>query len=298
MAEQINLDLPSGLPQTALLHQLVPTLWQRPGVEALWLEGSLGRGNADLYSDVDLYIGVTDSTFDAWRTLDVAALFGEQYAAHHYSEFAEDFIVYHVYLAAGVIYDLHIQPQSRQLPTSQRLILACRDDAYRAQLVAAAPAVPETTNPIFDPQPLDPATIRPQLVGFWMNADKGRKVLYRGQDLTSYTGLHLFRQMLTRLLFIEQTGADCGDLTRPSIHGLKAAAAVLGESLGNELGELMGPPMRNRRELWAAQAQLQQEVARVGRVLAERYEVDYPAALEKIVVENWTRFGDEFINRS
>lgn len=296
MADTINFAFPADLPQTALLHELLPTLWQRPGVEGLWLEGSLGRGNADLFSDVDLYIGVANSAFDAWRTLDVAALFGEQYAAHHYSEFGEDLIVYHVYLATGVIYDLHIQPRSRKLPTSQRLMLACRDDAYRAELLAAAPDTAETGNPIFAPQALDPATIRPQLVGFWMNADKGRKVMYRGQDLTSYTGLHLFRQMLTRLLFIEQTGADCGDLTRPSIHGLKAAATVLGEALGEELGQLMGPPMRNRRELWAAQDQLQQEVARVGRVLAERYDVDYPAALEKIVVENWARFGDEFIN--
>jgi hypothetical protein len=106
-----------------------------------------------------------------------------------------------------------------------------------------------------------------------------------------YTGFHLFRQMLLRLLFIEQTGTDCGDLTRPSIHGLKAAAAVLGPALGDELGLLLGPPARNRQELWAVQDQLQREFVRVGTVLAERYAVAYPAALAAVVMANWAAFG-------
>lgn len=290
MNKELTLASLPQLPQLSFLHQLAPSLWQRPDVEALWLEGSLGRGNADLYSDVDLYICVVPDAHNDWRTLDVAALFGNTYAAHHYSEFAADFIVYHVYLGSGVIYDLHIQPRTRELPSSQRLILACRDEMYRAELLAASPAPTEEAKLLFEPTPFDPATLRPQLIGYWMNADKGRKVLYRGQDLTTYTGFHLFRQMLSRLLFIEQTGMDCGDLTRPSIHGLKAAAAVLGEALGDKLGLLMGPPARNRQEIWGVQRQLHDEFARVGRSLAARYNIDYPAALEKVVMANWAEF--------
>jgi hypothetical protein len=131
------------------------------------------------------------------------------------------------------------------------------------------------------------------LVNFWINADKGRKVLYRRQDLTTYSGFHLFRQMLIRLLFIEQTGTDSGDLTRPTIHGLKAAAAVLGDALGADLYALMGPPARNRQEIWAVQAQLHDAFARVGRVLTERYGVAYPEALEAVVRANWVAFQQE-----
>jgi len=293
MATTFVLDTLPDFPQVAFLQQLLPALWQRPAVEALWLEGSLGRGNADLYSDVDLYIGVTPEAHASWRALDVAGLFGDAYAAHHFSDFAADFIVYHVYLASGVIYDLHVQPTTRNLPPAHRLILACREEAYRAALLAAAPASAAEVNAQFAPQPFDPSTLVPQLVGYWMNADKGRKVLYRGQDLTSYSGFHLFRQMLIRLLFIEQTGTDCGDLTRPTIHGLKAAAAVLGDALGAELYVLMGSPARNRQEIWAVQAQLHDAFARVGRVLTERYGVAYPEALEAVVRTNWAAFHQE-----
>ncbi len=293
MSTMLTLAPLPDLPQVAFLHQLAPTLWQRPDVEALWLEGSLGRGNADLYSDIDLYVGVTADAHDAWRGVDVAGLFGDLYAAHDFSNFAADFFVYHVYLASGVIYDLHIHPRNRKLPTAHRLILACRDDGYRNELLAAMPDSAEEANAIFAPTAFDSATLRPQLVGFWINADKGRKVLYRRQDLTTYTGFQLFRQMLIRLLFIEQTGTDCGDLTRPSIHGLKAAAAVLGDALGDELGLLMGPPARNRQEIWAVQSQLHHEFERVGKVLTERYGVPYPAALAEVVMANWAAFKAE-----
>lgn len=291
MNETIALAQIPVLSQADFLHQLVPDLWQRPDVLAIWLEGSMGRGNADRYSDVDLYVGVVDSALDHWRALDVAHLFAGPYAAHSQSIFSADFFVYHVYLTAGGIYDLHIQPQSRTLPKAQRLILACRPDEYRAVLLAATPSEADVS--IFAPQPLDPAIIPDLIVSFWINIDKGRKVLYRHQDFTTYAGLHLFRHWLARLLFMEQTGTDCGDLTRPTIHGLKAAAAVLGPALAGDLGMVMGAPATNRQEIAQVHTLLHRVVARVGRALAAKYQLDYPAALEQIVIQNWQRFVAE-----
>lgn len=288
MSEMISLDGVPHFPQADFLHQLVPMLWQHPDVLAIWLEGSMGRGNADRYSDVDLYVGVEDGALDAWRTLAVASLFADQYAAHYLSIFSDNFYVYHVYLAAGGIYDLHIQPQSRTLSQAQRLILACRPDEYRTALLAAAPGLEDTS--IFAPQTVDPAILPDLLVRYWINADKGRKLLYRRQDLTIYTGFHLFRHWLARLLYIEQTGLDCGDISSPSIHGLKAAAAVLGPALAGGLGKVMGAPATNRQEMVQTQALLHQEMARVGRALAAKYQFDYPTALEQIVNQNWQRF--------
>lgn len=291
MSDPIHFAGLPALPQINFLYQLVPALWQRPDVLGIWLEGSLGRGNADLYSDVDLYVGVASAALDPWRTLAVAELFGDVYAAHHFSPFAEDFFVYHVYLTAGGIYDLHIQPRSRDLPKAHRLILACRDDEYRAALTAAVPATDDAL--LFAPQSLDPGLLPSQFVQFWLNADKSRKILYRNQDFILYAGFYLFRQMLARFLFIEQTGADCGDLTRISIHGQKAAALVLGQALGEALGQLMGAPATTRLEVCQTQTRLYQEMARVGRVLAARFQVAYPEALEQTVIANWQRFQTE-----
>ena len=290
-----QLDGLPNLPQTRFLHELVPALWQRPEVVALWLEGSMGRDDADLYSDVDLHIGVEPAGLDQWRTLAVQDLFGKAYAAHFFSQFAEDFFVYHVYLQAGGIYDVHLQPISRVPNKTPRLILACRNEAYHQALVAATPPAGEESAALFAPQPLDPAILPPLLTSFWINADKGRKVIYRNQDLTIYTGLHLFRQTLARLLFIEQTGTDCGDLTSVSIHRLKVAALVLNQAWGDDLLQLMGTPARTRAEIWQAQAHLHQEFARVGRALAARYEIVYPEALEQVVRENWQLFKAEAV---
>jgi len=80
-----------ALPQRAFLHHLASVLWQRTDVLGIWLEGSLGRGNADRYSDIDLYVGVEPTTLDQWRALDVQQLFGNSYAAHFLSNFAPDF---------------------------------------------------------------------------------------------------------------------------------------------------------------------------------------------------------------
>lgn len=291
MSEALNLESIPALPQAEFLHQLAPSLWQRPDVLALWLEGSMGRGNADLYSDVDLYVAVEPSALADWRALPIESLFGEQYAAHMFSNFAEDFFVYHVYLKAGGIYDVHIQPRTRQLPKAQRMILGCHDETFRHELLATAPDDAQTL--IFPTQPIDPEELSKVLVFFWINMDKGRKILYRDQDLIVYAGLHLLRQTVARLLFMERTGTDCGDLTRITIHGMKAAAAELNPNRDAKLGKLLGASATTRAEMCRAQEDLQREVARVGPVLAERYGVENPAALEGVVMQNWREFMEK-----
>ena len=291
MFEPLALPTWPALPQTTLLQALAPLLWQDPTVQALWLEGSLARGNADRYSDVDLYISVTDAMLDQWRAIEPAQLFGAHYMAHIVSNFGAAFFVYHVYLTAGHIYDLHIQPLSRELPAAQRLILACRTDDYLATIQAATVLSqgeePATTKAV------DPQELVSLLAGYWIAADKSRKVLYRKQDSTTHVGLYIFRQMLARLLFIETTGKDCGDLTRTTIHGLKVVAPVLKARWDEGVGEWLGSSATTHAELFATQAQLNEAVARVGRVLAERFGFTYPAALEATVRQNWQTFITE-----
>ena len=105
-----------------------------------------------------------------WLETDIAALFGKQYAAHRLSKFADDLFVFHVYLADGYIYDVAVQGRDRTVGDGTRLVLVCEDEAYRAKL--------ETSNPrvIFAPKPVDPKDIENEIILFWMNADKGRKL--------------------------------------------------------------------------------------------------------------------------
>lgn len=288
MLEPLAVPTWSALPQTTFLQELVPTLWQSPEVQALWLEGSLARGNADRYSDVDLYLCVSDAAFPQWQAIDPAQLFGARYTAHTVSTFGPSLFVYHVYLTAGGIYDLHVQPLSRELPVAQRLILACRTDAYEATLRAAT--VPSQREEPTSTKAVDPQELASLLAGYWIAADKSRKVLYRKQDSTTHVGFYIFRQMLARLLFIETTGQDCGDLMRTTIHGLKVVAPVLKARWDEGVGAWIGAPTRTHAEIFAAQTQLNEVVARVGPLLAARYGITYPAALEATVRQNWETF--------
>lgn len=50
--------------RTALLSRLATLLEQDPAVAAAWLHGSLGRGEEDAWSDLDVWIVVRDEAFD------------------------------------------------------------------------------------------------------------------------------------------------------------------------------------------------------------------------------------------
>lgn len=56
------------LPQYALADQLAAALSQDSRVRAVWLEGSLGRGQGDRHSDVDLHIALTREDLAGFRT--------------------------------------------------------------------------------------------------------------------------------------------------------------------------------------------------------------------------------------
>ena len=285
MSEHLRLDLIPNLPQTDFLSELAGSLWQRDSVIGLWLEGSMGRGTADPYSDVDLYAGVTSDSLDDWQSLDVSVLFGDAYAAHYYSYFDADLFVFHVFLKEGHIYDLHILGRDHSLPKRQRLILGCRDKAWRTDLTNI-----ENQPFIAPPIPIDPAVVEREIIIFWVNLDKGRKLIYRDLELIIINGLYLMRQILLRLLYMDVTGEDCGNLIRLGIHPLKPVTQALQPVLGEELALLMGAPATTRAELYAANMQLGEAASRLGRSLAKKHGFDYPEALERAVIQNWETF--------
>jgi len=54
----------------------------------------------------------------------------------------------------------------------------------------------------------------------------------------------------------------------------------------------MGRSTVTRALLYEAREQINDEVARVGRSLADKYDFEYPEALEQAVLRNWELFKE------
>jgi len=60
---------PAPAEHQALLSRWLESLAGLPAVEAVWLEGSMGRGQANLASDIDLRIALADTAYiELWET--------------------------------------------------------------------------------------------------------------------------------------------------------------------------------------------------------------------------------------
>ena len=211
--------------------------------------------------------------------MDGDALFGQACLAHVPLIFGKS-LLHHVLLENGDIYDLYIQTPATPLTNEARLVLSCRDDAFRAKLDAAH-------DPYALHKDLEPEEMKRVLEHYWLNAHKHRKALHRDLDLLAQEGLNRFRPVLVRLAYALETGLDCGDVSRLTIHGFSPVNRALA---GSGVLKTVGLPTRNRAEIVAALEALNSEVGRVGRELARRYEFDYPERLEETVLQHWADF--------
>ncbi len=268
------------LPQTPFLKEVVGKLWQRSEIVAVWLGGSLASGKGDLYSDIDLRVAVAPEDFAAWEKFDLTDIFGTP-LAHHVLPFGEEAVLHHLLVPSGDIYDLYVQ-STPALTSEVRLVLGCRDERW-AELLTTPPAEQVLNFPRASADAVE------KLIGFfWLNTHKARKVLYRGLDTLAWEGLNRFRPVLMRLLYIRETGRDCGDISRLTIHSMTPISRTLDET---DLLETIGLPTRNRDEMFQATDRLNASVAKVGRDLAERYGFAYPEALEELVLKSWADFN-------
>lgn len=275
-----------NLPQSRRLAALVADLWADPNVVALWLGGSLARGQGDRYSDVDLRVALRPEAYSPDQIPESARQFISAAVTRVPLRFGGEAVVWHMMLDNGEMYDLHVQPSSEKPPYEARLVLACRDADFGEQLIGGE-------DRSVDFPPAVPDDIR-QLVAFcWMNQQKHQKVLYRGLPLLSWQGELLMRQELVRLWFVLATGTDCGPVRRLTIHTLTPVIQALQAQMGADALALVGQPMRTEAELIAGAAKLREELARVGRLLAEKLGFDYSSAAEATVRRTWQEFRNE-----
>lgn len=262
----LDLDL-AVLPQMAqarTIAELAPVVWANATVVALWLGGSLARGDGDIYSDIDLRVAIDPADLETWRAMDTQALTGGQVAGGHTFPLGEDALIHHLLLLNSDIVDLLVQTTARLPNVEPLLTLGCRDEAFGRTL--------QEHNRV-EPEPHNPATaegVRELIVAFWVNSHKHRKVLHRRLHLMIPSGLYHSWLMLMRLWYIQATGEDTSAYHFSGIHGLTQL-------------------VRNVEGLEGVDARA---AARVGPLLAERYGFEYPLELERMVRAQWRSFRE------
>ena len=129
--DALALDTLPDMPQLKALHRFAPLAWQRPDVIAMWIGGSTARGNADLYSDVDVVVVVQDAALETWKQSWVQSLFGESVVGYKAFPLGEQAFLHHLILASGDIYDVVVRSLHAELPKDTILVLGCRDAGSR-----------------------------------------------------------------------------------------------------------------------------------------------------------------------
>jgi len=280
----LSFDALPHLPQCDLLKEIAPTLWQQESVRALWVGGSLARGEADRYSDIDLRMAVAPETLEAWKRPDFGMLFHGLCLTEQLLSFGEGAFLHHLLLRNGDIYDLWVQ-SAEQAPSAEAiLILGCRDAALRERLEQTAP-LPPTPYPLAEKQ-----TVRALLEGFWINSHKHRKVLHRNLHLLALTGVQADRAVLQRLWYIQATGRDYGATRTETIHGLTERTRTVEKAQGARALEILGADLSSHEHICRALERIREEVSTVGLDLALTLDFDYPHALEETVQRCWAEY--------
>jgi predicted nucleotidyltransferase len=272
-----------ALPQSRRLAEIAADLWADPDVVAIWLGGSLARGAGDPYSDVDLCIALRPEAYAADEVPASAARLTAAAVTLLPFHFGGEATLWHMLLDDGAIYDLHIQPAGEAPPRGIKLVLACRDEAFAASLTGSEGL------PLEFP-PARGEEIARTLQFFWMNLQKGQKVLHRDLPLVAWQGIYLMRQDLLRFWYVLATGNDPGPVHRLTIHTLTPVMRAVQAQHGADALTLVGGPTRTVAEIVAENGRLADEIARVGRLLAEKFDFDYPAAAEAAVRASWREF--------
>jgi len=287
---ELTLDRLPDLPQTAVVRRIAARLWREADVIALWLGGSIARGEADAHSDIDLRVAVPADAQQRWQEPDLSALsalIGETVVGVHALRW-EGTVLHQALLADGVILDLLVQSVSRDPPQDFTRVLGCRDAAFGTLLASAC------LPPVEEAVPADPDAIREAITLFWIGSHKHVRMLSRNLDLLILHGLGLEQPVLVRLWFVEATGRDQA-AQRATIHTLTPMMRAITAAFGAHSLETLGSARTTRAEIVRAIEANRNEVAAVGRRLAARLGFEYPDALEQTARQNLRQYLEDSV---
>jgi predicted nucleotidyltransferase len=258
--------------QQALLDQLTTALGADPRVRSVWLSGSLGRGQGDAWSDVDLAVVVEEPDLPA-------CLADYQGAAPDLPELVLSKLV-HGRLVTAIT------------PDWRRFDLAFMTPAELARQDGASlrPVLGETAAP---PPPHPPATdsaaggrVGEMIAEFIRVLGLAPVVIGRGEWLVAQEGHELLRKMLVDLM-LEENGV------LRSARGAKRLNSYLSAEQRAEL-EALGRPAAQREALIAANGEVARLFLPRAKTLAGQLGVEWPAAFEAATREHlWSTLSLE-----
>lgn len=208
------------LPQLAILPNMVGRLLRLDFVDEVYLSGSLGRGQGDRYSDVDLQVAVTRNFSDFLSPAILAGLLGAPPLALKQINLGSHLWLHNMILADGTMLDLVCRTDIESADTGQWTRL----DGREWPPVGLEIPKPSTA---WAPQAATADEIAEAVELFWVTIHKHRRGLIRKQDLAIWTGIRYSICDLLRLQFIAATDRDPGSLMHMGIYALSGTSKWL-----------------------------------------------------------------------
>ncbi len=207
----------TALPQLAILPNLVGRLLRLDFVDEVYLSGSLGRGQGDRYSDVDLQVAVAHNFSDFLSPTILAGLLGDPPLALKQINLGPHLWLHNMILADGTMLDLVCRTDIESVDTGQWTRLDGRE---------WPPADLEVPKPssAWAPQAATADAVSEAVELFWVTIHKHRRGLIRQQDLAIWTGIRYSICHLLRLQFIAATNCDPGSLMHMGIYALSGTS--------------------------------------------------------------------------
>lgn len=275
----IELGILATGPHTDLIRAMAERCAADPAVLAVWVGGSLASGTGDWFSDVDFRIAVADGTVEQWAEPDWSRFLPVERVGGIQLRFGANNLLHHMVLADGVIVDFFVQETNPTNTEPSIVILYCPDEALRARIEALAQPAHTLAMKI------DAEVLQRFFVDYWILTHKQAKAIARHYDEFAYTGIGLERTALLRALYMEQTGKGMG--AQFTLHVIGAMHKALAGTLTERQLWALGAPTTQPSETAAAIETIRVEMARVGRVLADRHGFAYPLDLEEVVLRTW-----------
>ncbi|MFK7800177.1 MAG: nucleotidyltransferase domain-containing protein [Anaerolineae bacterium] len=276
---EINLGLLETGPHAQLIQEIAQKCASDEMVQAIWVGGSLASGTGDQFSDIDLRIAVEPDQIGRWVKPDWNLYLPIQVCGSSFMRFGEHALLHHLVMADGTIVDFYVQDTTRTNHEPNVVILGCRNKQFLEMLEGFATPAASLTYAINGSQ------VRQFFVDYWITTHKQMKALARKYDCSPFVGLYFERVALLRAWTMQVTGKDVGG--RITIHVIGKIHEGIRDALSEDQRQVFGMPSRTPGETVLAIEAIREEMGRIGRSLAGKYQFDYPNELEDVVIRMW-----------
>lgn len=245
--------------QTEYLGKMQTALENDRRIQAAWLTGSIGRGNADRYSDIDINLLVDATQLDAFRK-DAQQWLNELSPLVLFRWMFNDRMA-NALTANGLRIDLWLHTDVPTLDESRVKVLLNRENALQFGATTPAPDSNALKNRLLD-----------QIREFWRCISLTPSVVGRGERLVGVFGLGIEVTILTDVII--------GGYGIARDSGVKRLNPFLPDGLRQRLEEAVAMDGLTDNGLLQAHMALAGIMQDEGRKIAERHGFDYPSDVE------------------